>query len=272
LNVPAGPSRARPANRPSAAPSDRRWLVRVSNGRLGARRASRLRRVRVGRTAASLTAAGWVALRTRPEHRSRFKGRAQIAAYHSSELSTGFSLLGAKGSRNLMNGGSYPGCSDDVHRGRACQGRWLVHHGRTNPAVWEYIALPEPHPHQRRVPITPKLAAGIKRYEARQRPQVPYPELLINHLGRPYRRYGINEMMDRLMKRTGFRVHAHAFRHTFATVAPKLGWNFEHLRAAMSHADYAVLQRYVRLATDRDLGPLRKWTDLIVKNPSLDIN
>ena len=29
----------------------------------------------------------------------------------------------------------------------------------------------------------------------------------------------------------------------------KLGWNFEHLRAAMGHAEYKELQRYVRLAT-----------------------
>ncbi|HEY4026579.1 MAG TPA: tyrosine-type recombinase/integrase [Candidatus Dormibacteraeota bacterium] len=123
----------------------------------------------------------------------------------------------------------------------------------------------------RRVPITPKLAAAIKRYEARQRPNVEYPELLINHVGRPYRRFGVDEMMDRLKERTGFRVHAHAFRHTFATVATKLGWNFEHLRAAMGHADYAVLQRYVRLATERDLGPLKEWSELIVKNPSVDV-
>ena len=123
----------------------------------------------------------------------------------------------------------------------------------------------------RRVPITPRLAAAIKRYEARIRPDVPHKALLINHIGRPYQRYGIDQMMDRLKERTGFRVHAHAFRHTFATVATKLGWNFEHLRAAMRHADYAVLQRYVRLATERDLGPLREWADLIVKNPSVDL-
>jgi len=123
----------------------------------------------------------------------------------------------------------------------------------------------------RRVPITPKLAAAIKRYEARQRPDVEHRELLINHIGRPYRRYGIDQMMDRLKGRTGFRVHAHAFRHTFATVATKLGWNFEHLRAAMGHADYTVLQRYVRLSTERDLGPLREWSELIVKNPSVDL-
>jgi integrase/recombinase XerD len=122
----------------------------------------------------------------------------------------------------------------------------------------------------RRVPITPKLAAAIKRYEARVRPDVKHTELLINHIGRPYRRFGVDQMMDRLKARTGFRVHAHAFRHTFATVATQLGWNFEHLRAAMGHADYTVLQRYVRLATERDLGPRQEWLDFIVANPAVE--
>ena len=55
-------------------------------------------------------------------------------------------------------------------------------------------------------------------------------------------------------------------------MATKLGWNFEHLRAAMGHADYTVLQRYVKLATERDLGSLREWSELIVRNPSLDVS
>jgi integrase len=122
----------------------------------------------------------------------------------------------------------------------------------------------------RRVPITPKLAAAIKRYEARHRPDLPHGALLINEHGRPYQRYGLDSVMDRLQRRVGFRVHAHAFRHTFATVATKLGWNFEHLRAAMGHADYKELQRYVRLATERDLGDRRDWLDFIVANPATD--
>src|SRR5207249_1916595 len=50
-------------------------------------------------------------------------------------------------------------------------------------------------------------------------------QLLINGHGAPYQGPGIKSMMDRLTLRAGFRVHAHAFRHTFATVAAKLGWN-----------------------------------------------
>jgi integrase/recombinase XerD len=120
----------------------------------------------------------------------------------------------------------------------------------------------------RRVPITPKLAAAVKRYEARQRRDAGAASLLVSERGGSYTRWGVREMMERLGGRVGFRVHAHAFRHTFATVATKLGWNFEHLRAAMGHADYAMLQRYVRLASERDLGPLKEWAEFIVEKPA----
>ena len=123
----------------------------------------------------------------------------------------------------------------------------------------------------RRVPITPKLASAIKRYEGRYRKDVEYPNLLINRLAKPYKRFGVDAMMDRLQRRVGFRVHAHGFRHTFATVATQLGWNLEHLRAAMGHADYTVLQRYVRLATERDLGSRKEWLEFVVANPALDM-
>jgi site-specific recombinase XerD len=122
----------------------------------------------------------------------------------------------------------------------------------------------------RRVPITSKLAGAIKRYEARHRGDTPYGELLINEHGRPYRRYGLDGIMDRLQRRVGFRVHAHAYRHTFGTVTIKLGWSFEHLRAAMGHADYKELQRYVRLASERDLGACKDWLEVIVENPATD--
>ena len=116
----------------------------------------------------------------------------------------------------------------------------------------------------RRVPVTPKLASAIKRYEARDRGWPKTDVLLVNEHGRPYTTWGIDQLMDRLEARLGFHVHAHAFRHTFATVACQRGWNLERLRAGMGHADYTVLHRYVRLATERDLGRERDWEDFIV--------
>ena len=34
------------------------------------------------------------------------------------------------------------------------------------------------------------------------------------------------------------------------------------MRAAIGHSDYDMLQRYVRLATERDLGPRAEWLEL----------
>ena len=78
-------------------------------------------------------------------------------------------------------------------------------------------------------------------------------------------------MMDRLQETVGFRIHAHGFRHTFATVATQLGWNFERLRSAMGHEDYMTLHRYVRLAMDRDLGDLQAWTEFIAIPPQFGL-
>jgi integrase/recombinase XerD len=121
----------------------------------------------------------------------------------------------------------------------------------------------------RRVPITPKLAAAIKRYEARHRDHAKVSTMLVNDRGLSYTPWGIDQLMDRLERRIGFHVHAHAFRHTFATVACQAGWNLERIRAAMGHADYAVLHRYVRLSSERDLGPLSEWANYLVTEGSL---
>jgi hypothetical protein len=79
----------------------------------------------------------------------------------------------------------------------------------------------------RRVPIAPKLAAAIKRYEARHRPEVTYGELLISRHRRPYRRCGIDAMMDRLKRRVGLHVHTPPSGTPSPPVATKLGWNLE---------------------------------------------
>ena len=41
--------------------------------------------------------------------------------------------------------------------------------------------------------------------------------------------------------------------------------------AARRRQDYEMLQRYVRLGSERDLGPLKDWSELIVANPVLGL-
>lgn len=38
----------------------------------------------------------------------------------------------------------------------------------------------------------------------------------------------------------------------------------------MGHPDYGVLQRYVRLATERDPGSRKDWIEFVVANPALE--
>lgn len=116
----------------------------------------------------------------------------------------------------------------------------------------------------RRVRVCPRLVMAMRKYELRYRPESTSPHLLISErTHRPLQARGFDTLMGRLQRRVGYRVHAHAFRHTFATVAVQMGWNLERLRAAMGHEDYDVLLRYVKLATVRDLGALDDWTEFI---------
>ena len=115
----------------------------------------------------------------------------------------------------------------------------------------------------RRTPVAVPLMKAIRRYELRERPRVTAPQLLITRRGEPYKTWGLDSVMDRLQERVGFHVHAHAFRHTWASVMVQSGWSLEHVRSFIGHTDYTTLHRYVRLATERDLGDLDRWAQLI---------
>lgn len=115
----------------------------------------------------------------------------------------------------------------------------------------------------RRTPVAVPLMKAIRRYELRDRPRVTAPQLLITRRGEPYKTWGLDSVMDRLQERVGSHVHAHAFRHTWASVMVQSGWSLEHVRSFIGHTDYTTLHRYVRLATERDLGDLDRWATLI---------
>ena len=54
------------------------------------------------------------------------------------------------------------------------------------------------------------------------------------------------------------RVHAHKFRHTFATEYLRKGGDIEHLRRILGHSSYVMVMRYLHL----DKGDLGKDFDL----------
>jgi integrase/recombinase XerD len=99
----------------------------------------------------------------------------------------------------------------------------------------------------RRVPVSHRLRREIVRYLNRFRPEALDDHLLLLTDGRPVRGDSCARMLHRLGKRVGFRVHAHKFRHTFATTYLRTGGDMERLRKILGHTTYAMVMRYVHL-------------------------
>jgi site-specific recombinase XerD len=99
----------------------------------------------------------------------------------------------------------------------------------------------------RRVPVSHRLRREIVRYLNRLRPESSADHLLLLTDGRPVQPESCARMLHRLGLRVGFRVHAHKFRHTFATTYLRNGGDIERLRKILGHSTYAMVMRYVHL-------------------------
>ncbi len=105
----------------------------------------------------------------------------------------------------------------------------------------------------RRVPVSQRLRREIIRYINRSRPDSPEPNLLLLTSCRPVSVQTACELLQRLHKRLGFPLHAHKFRHTFATEYLRRGGEMERLRRILGHTTYSMVMRYVHLDKG-DLG------------------
>jgi site-specific recombinase XerD len=105
----------------------------------------------------------------------------------------------------------------------------------------------------RRVPVSQRLRREIIRYINRSRPESTAPNLLVLSQGRPVSVQTACELLQRLHKKLGFPLHAHKFRHTFATEYLRRGGEMERLRRILGHTTYSMVMRYVHLDKG-DLG------------------
>jgi len=110
----------------------------------------------------------------------------------------------------------------------------------------------------RRVPVSHRLRRELLRYVNRMRPDSTSPNLLLLRDGRSVDVECVSDLFQRTRRRIGFRVHAHKFRHTFATEYLRNGGEIERLRRILGHATYVMVMRYVHL----DKGDLVKDFDL----------
>lgn len=109
----------------------------------------------------------------------------------------------------------------------------------------------------RRVPVSSQLRREIDRYLNRSRPDCGSPGLLVLSDGRRPTTMTVEYLLRRIALRVGFRVHAHKFRHTFATGYLRRGGEIERLRRILGHSSYVMVMRYLHL----DKGDLGKDFD-----------
>ena len=110
----------------------------------------------------------------------------------------------------------------------------------------------------RRVPVSSRLRRELDRYLNRFRPEADNDRLLITGGGEPVRMMTIEYLLRRIKLRVGFKVHAHKFRHTFATEYLRQGGEIERLRRILGHTSYVMVMRYLHL----DKGDLGRDFDL----------
>ncbi len=110
----------------------------------------------------------------------------------------------------------------------------------------------------RRVPVSSQLRRELIRYINRIRPETHARHLLVLADGRPVSVMCVANLLRRTRYRVGFQVHAHRFRHTFATRYLRNGGEIERLRRILGHTSYVMVMRYLHL----DKGDLGRDFDL----------
>ena len=103
------------------------------------------------------------------------------------------------------------------------------------------------------MPITHRLRRELTRYVNRERPDSRSATLLLFPDGRAVEVLSVCNMFQRAAGKLGFPVHAHRFRHTFATEYLRRGGEIERLRKILGHSTYVMVMRYVHLDKG-DLG------------------
>jgi integrase/recombinase XerD len=110
----------------------------------------------------------------------------------------------------------------------------------------------------RRVPLSSRLRREVGRYINRYRIEGASERLLLRSDGQPVGMMTVEYLLRRIAARVGFKVHAHKFRHTFATEYVRNDGDMERLRRILGHSSYMMVKRYLSL----DKGDLGKDFDL----------
>ena len=100
----------------------------------------------------------------------------------------------------------------------------------------------------RRVSMNRNLQRDLDRFVERLRGDQEAPQIFLSRSGQPWSESAATSTMQRIAKQTGLPVHAHAFRHTFATEYLRRGGEIDTLRRLLGHTTFSMTARYAHLA------------------------
>ncbi len=100
---------------------------------------------------------------------------------------------------------------------------------------------------ERLVPFSGPVRRMLLKYLSHRTTRTHEKALWIDEEGVPFTDEGFRSFLARLEKRTGIRVHAHKFRHTFASQYIADGGNPAYLQRLLGHTTPIMTNRYVHL-------------------------
>lgn len=116
----------------------------------------------------------------------------------------------------------------------------------------------------RMVPFGKQAEKALWMYIQRGRPRLKPKDKLVfvTYDGKRVSRDALHSILNRIGKALGFKISAHRFRHTWATMMLRKGVDLEMLRSIGGWSDYKMLQNYTHLVTD-DLKRVQERNSLL---------
>jgi len=100
---------------------------------------------------------------------------------------------------------------------------------------------------ERFVPFSGPVRRTLLKYLSRRHAITSDNSLWVDETGVQFSRDGFNSFLRRLEKRTKIRLHAHKFRHTYASQYIANGGNPAYLQRLLGHTTPAMTNRYIHL-------------------------
>jgi site-specific recombinase XerD len=107
------------------------------------------------------------------------------------------------------------------------------------------------------LPIHGRLLQELQRVPKTER--LPERTVISKIDGDPLSRRSVEHICDRWLGRLGYKIHAHRFRHTFATQMMRRGANIRTIQELLGHADLKTTERYLLV----DVEDKRRAVDVL---------